>query len=95
MSSPEAGFLVALNKFKTRLTKDEEDDFRFASLGDVQVTIMRIQAEQSAKKEMMNFTRIQSFLEAMKQFGAVVEVFLNTTEFLAFVWGPLKFLLQV
>jgi cell fate (sporulation/competence/biofilm development) regulator YlbF (YheA/YmcA/DUF963 family) len=56
---------------------------------------MRIQAKQSAKKEMMNFTRIQSFLEAMKQFGAVVEVFLNTTEFLAFVWGPLKFLLQV
>ena len=95
MSSPEAGFLVALNKFKTRLNREEEVKFQFTSLDDVQDTIMRIQAAQHARKEMMNFTRIQSFLEAMKQFGAVVEVFLNTTEFLAFVWGPLKFLLQV
>jgi cell fate (sporulation/competence/biofilm development) regulator YlbF (YheA/YmcA/DUF963 family) len=95
MSSPEAGFLVALNKFKTRLSKDEEASFRFTSLEHVQRTIISIQSAQNARKEMMNFTRIQSFLEAMKQFGAVVEVFLNTTEFLAFVWGPLKFLLQV
>jgi len=31
----------------------------------------------------------------MTQFGTVVEVFLNTSEILAFVWGPLKFLLLV
>lgn len=44
---------------------------------------------------MRNLSRILGFLEAMKQFGAVVEVFLNTSDILAFVWGPLKFLLLV
>lgn len=95
MPSPEEDFLVALNKFKTRLSKDEEAEFQLTSLEDVQNAILRIQKAQSARKEMMNFTRIQSFLEATKQFGAVIEVFLNTNEFVAFVWGPMKFLLQV
>lgn len=95
MSSPEAAFQAALNKFKTRLSKHEVHDFKFSSLKDVQVTILQIQKEQASRMEMMNFTRIQSFLEAMDQWGKIVETFLNTTEFLAFVWGPLKFLLQV
>lgn len=43
----------------------------------------------------MNLTRVSGFLEAMNQFGAVIEVFLNTSEILAFVWGPLNFLLLV
>ena len=95
MSSPEAGFQAALNRFKTRLSKHEVHDFQFSSLKEVQVTILQIQKEQASRMEMMNFTRIQSFLEAMDQWGKIVEAFLNTTEFLAFVWGPLKFLLQV
>ena len=43
----------------------------------------------------MNLSRILGFLEAMNQFGKVVEVFLNTSDILAFVWGPVKFILLV
>ena len=43
----------------------------------------------------MNLSRIQSFLEAMNQFGKVVEMFLNVSEAVAFIWGPMKFLLLV
>lgn len=39
--------------------------------------------------------RLNSFVEAMNQFGKVIEVFGNTNIFVAFVWGPLKFILQV
>lgn len=35
---------------------------------------------------MRNIARIQSFLEAIDQFGKVMEVFLNTTAFVAYVW---------
>ncbi|KAH0841037.1 hypothetical protein FOPE_06274 [Fonsecaea pedrosoi] len=31
----------------------------------------------------------------MEQFGKIIEVFVNTSDVLAFVWGPLKFLLLV
>lgn len=39
--------------------------------------------------------RLNSFLEAMEQYGKVIEVFLNNSEFISFIWGPAKFLLQV
>lgn len=35
------------------------------------------------------------FLEGMETQGRVVDVFLNASLTVAFVWGPIKFLLQV
>ncbi|PMD14292.1 hypothetical protein NA56DRAFT_393481 [Hyaloscypha hepaticicola] len=88
-------FQSIVASFRSRLTKAELDDFKFCSLKDVQQTIVDIQARQDKRRETKNLSRILGFLEAMTQFGTVVEVFLNTSEILAFVWGPLKFLLLV
>lgn len=44
---------------------------------------------------MVHMKRIESFLEAMEQFGKVIEIFLNATNYLAFIWGPIKLLLLV
>jgi hypothetical protein len=88
-------FQSIVASFRSRLTKAELDEFKFCSLKDVQQTIVDIQARQDKRRETRNLSRIRGFLEAMTQFGTVVEVFLNTSEILAFVWGPLKFLLLV
>jgi adenine-specific DNA methylase len=95
MASLEHNFQTILSSFKNRLTQKELDDFQCATLEDVRLEIARIQAEQASRKEMMNLTRIQSFLEAMDQFGNVIEVFLNSSVFVPFIWGPVKFVLQV
>ena len=95
MASIEDTFRATLSDFKKRLTAKEQDDFSFSTLEDVHKEIARIQSEQGSEKKMMNMTRLQSFLEAMDQFGQVIEVFLNASEFVAFIWGPLKFILQV
>jgi hypothetical protein len=89
------GFERALKGFQARLTSSERAQFDVATLDDLKVTILTIQAEQRARKGMMHMGRIQSFLEAMEQFGKVIEVFLNTANMLAFVWGPIKLLLLV
>jgi hypothetical protein len=96
MSSPvENVFHNALSEFKARLTLREQKDFEFTSLEDVQRTILQIQEVQETRKTMMHMSRIQSFLEAMEEFGSVIEVFLNASQFVAFIWGPMKFMLQV
>lgn len=91
----EAGFQRVLAKFLLRLTKEEVDHFRFTGLKDVQQAIVDIQEQQARRKGMRNLTRVLAFVEAMDQFGKVVEVFLNTSSLLCFIWGPIKFLLQV
>jgi hypothetical protein len=95
MDSVSDSFQQALGKFKRRLTKEEETKFKLASLEDVLVEVDKIQTEQGRRKQLMNLPRIKGFLEAMTQYGTVVEVFLNTSSILCFVWGPMKFCLQV
>jgi hypothetical protein len=95
MASVERHFEQVLSHFSKRLTNQELADFKFTSLNDVLVAIESIQTEQGRRKDMMNLTRVRRFLEAMDQYGSVIEVFLNTSSFLCFVWGPMKFCLQV
>jgi hypothetical protein len=83
----EDSFQAVLSSFKRRLTQKELDDFKGATLEDVRLEIARIRADQASRKEMMNMPRIQSFLEAMDQFGKVIEVFLNSSEFVPFIWA--------
>ncbi|TVY27111.1 Vegetative incompatibility protein HET-E-1 [Lachnellula hyalina] len=95
MASAHDAFDDVLSKFKLRLTDRESEDFKFTSLEDVRVALVAIQDEQGRKKEMMNLPRLQAFLEAMEQYGKVVEVFLNVSSVLCFIWGPMKFCLQL
>jgi hypothetical protein len=95
MSISEDSFQKAFTSFSSRLTKKELEDFKFSSINDVRVAVMAIQEEQGRRKKMMNLTRIQKFLEAMDQYGKVIEVFLNASSMLCFIWGPMKFCLQV
>jgi hypothetical protein len=89
------GFERALKAFERRLTPNEKAQFKATSLDDLKVTILSIQADQRSRKQMMNMSRVKSFLEAMEQFGKVIEVFLNVNNILSFVWGPMKLLLLV
>ncbi|XPS76188.1 hypothetical protein M3J09_008244 [Ascochyta lentis] len=85
--------LSALKKFKARLSGPELIDFQNTTVDDLRRDMSRIQAEQDKRRDMVNMRRIQGCIEAMDQFGKVIEVFLNVSEAVAFVWGPMKFLL--
>ena len=95
MGSTGDTFQAVLNDFKTRLTVKELESFQFAKLDDVRHCILRRQREQEQFRTMMNMTRLESFLEAMKQFGKIIEVFGNSSSFVGFVWGPMKLILEV
>jgi hypothetical protein len=92
---PSKAFKAALNKFQARLTGTQISQFRDTDYDQLCRVIDHIQREQEIKKEMRNLNRIQSCLEAMHQFGKTVEVFLNAVDVLAFIWGPIKFILLV
>ena len=92
---PIQAFSQALTAFRTRLSAEELDTFKTTTYDDLVDELVQLQRQQEKKKEMMNLSRIQSFLEGMHQLGKVVEVFLNVNEVVCFVWGPVKFLLLV
>jgi hypothetical protein len=95
MATLEDGFRQALADFKTRLKPGEEAEFKFTTLNDLEVTAKAIQEKQRKSKTAQNLTRIQPFLQAMGQYKDIIEVFLNTSSMLCFVWGPMKCMLLV
>ncbi|CAG8955427.1 hypothetical protein HYFRA_00010292 [Hymenoscyphus fraxineus] len=94
MSSIKDAFESILDDFKKDLTKKELDKFQFVTLKEFEKVALEIQKDQENTKSMKNMARIKPFLEAMEQFGKVVDVFLNASQFVCFIWGPLKFILQ-
>jgi hypothetical protein len=94
-TSPSDPLESAVAKFKKRLTQEELNSFEKTAFIDVLHELDRIQREQEQFKKMVNLARIDSFIKGMEQFGKIVEVFLNASKLVCFIWGPIKFILQV
>ncbi|KAF0645692.1 hypothetical protein FPSE5266_00755 [Fusarium pseudograminearum] len=86
-------FDKAVAKFKKRLTKDQAAKFANCTVDDVRNQIRDIQNRHGSQRRLRNMERISKFVEGMVQLGQVVEVFLNLDNTVAFIWGPLKFIL--
>jgi hypothetical protein len=83
-------FYSALDRFKIGLSEREKEDFELTSLDEVHNVILEIQKKHASERRMQNMNRLESFVEGMEQYGSVIEVFLNTSSFIAFVWVSLR-----
>ena len=81
-----SAFNSPLLRLQRILTTAEHQDFQFASLGDLHRAIEDIQQQQVKNKKLQCFVKIKPFLESMAQYGKIIEVFVNVTNLLAFVW---------
>jgi hypothetical protein len=79
-------FETALKEFKAGLTQEEKDDFKATDLGTLKQELSKMQKDQENRRSMMYMRRLEPFLTAMENYGKVIEVFLNTSDILAFVW---------
>lgn len=85
-SSKESEFTRTLREFEKNLTDEQRNDFKFSTLDDLRAAISIIQSKQASERKMRNFTRMRAFLEAIEQYGKVIEVFGNSSVFVAFIW---------
>lgn len=86
LSAHAPAFRKALDDFQSDLVHGDRDEFKYTTLEDLQRSILEIQEKHASDRKMKNMARLNSFLEAMQQYGRVIEVFLNTSAFIAFVW---------
>jgi len=93
--APSAAFRSALDNFRNRLTADELRTFQTTTYPQLCDELHDLQERQIRRREVMNLSRIAGFLEGMHQLGKTIEVFVNASNMVAFIWGPIKFLLLV
>jgi hypothetical protein len=84
-----SAFQKALERFKhDHLNAAENEQFQFTDLASLKSAMKNIQDEQASNRnrKMLNMPRLRKFLEGMEQYEKLIEVFLNSSEFLPFVW---------
>ncbi|KAL5327958.1 hypothetical protein ACEPPN_005664 [Leptodophora sp. 'Broadleaf-Isolate-01'] len=95
-SSGPSHFEKILANFKKRLSSEDTELFQLTTFDDLKASIKRIQTEQAARKGLRNLNKIKPFLNGVKQYAGVLEVFVQAQpEILAFIWGPIKLCLQI
>ncbi|KAF8454287.1 hypothetical protein BDZ91DRAFT_842142, partial [Kalaharituber pfeilii] len=87
-------FQEALSSFldKSKLKPAQVQDFKNTTLESLKSCIKDIQIEQAKGRNMRNINRIWPFIDAMEQYGKIIEVFLNMSGFVAFIWVASKYI---
>ncbi|KAF4989706.1 hypothetical protein FDECE_14621 [Fusarium decemcellulare] len=88
-------FDKAVVQFKKRIHKKHLEKFTQCTLDDVRSQIKDIEDRYGSQRRLRHMNRLSKFVEGMTQLGQVVEMFLNVHNGVAFIWGPIKFLLLV
>lgn len=83
----ESAFRRSLERFKQEHIKGLGSELlQFTDLADLKSAIKNIQDEQAIKNQARNLGRLRDFLDGMEQYEKIIEVFLNSSEYLALVW---------
>jgi hypothetical protein len=85
-TSQSTAFQQVLAIFKTKVDRELVSEFEMTTLSDLKLTLASIQRKHASDRRVRDMGRLSRFLDAMNQFGKVIEVFLNATDVLAFVW---------
>ncbi|KAI2621405.1 hypothetical protein GGS26DRAFT_262370 [Hypomontagnella submonticulosa] len=89
-------FKSAKDDFKRSLKNPALYDFsRISTIDDVLEEATKIEKQQAKTKTLRGLTRIRPFINGLKEYSAVVEVFVQAKpDVLSLIWGPLKLILQ-
>ncbi|KAJ4267106.1 hypothetical protein NW762_003204 [Fusarium torreyae] len=93
-SARSTSFERSLDQFRRELSDDQKKEFSGANQKYVNSMLQDMQSKLGREKGLRRLTRIEKFLGAMKHIEALVTIFLNVSEVVAFVWGPIKLALM-
>lgn len=92
---PDTVLNRAIEKFRKSLTDEQKNLFVASSVDNVKNEIQSIQERHGSKKKLRSLNRLSKFLEAMTQIEQLVQIFLNVSEVVAFVWVRMTLLGQL
>jgi hypothetical protein len=82
-------FSWAMEKFHSKLTKEEKTVFRLTRQEDVVLAIHDIQVTLWSEKTLRAFAFLKPYLEAITEMGALVEAWSNLSDLVAVIWESL------
>jgi hypothetical protein len=80
------GFHRVLSRFKDNLSDRYKSEFQSVNISDVYNALDLIQRQQEKKGTLRNLRRLRPFLDAIDQLSKVLDIFINSSEFISYIW---------
>jgi hypothetical protein len=93
----KAAFENAIRDFKANLGNEKllEEISKTQSIEDVYDATDALQKEQAGKGRLRHLAKIKPYLEGLRSYASVIEVFVQSKQdVLCLIWGPIKLLLH-
>ena len=90
-------FEKAIRDFKATLKDDAlySEILKTTTIDEVYDATDKLQKEQAKKGHLRHLSKIEPYLEGLRSYASVIEVFLQANpDIMALIWGPIKLLLQ-
>ncbi|EWZ30168.1 hypothetical protein FOZG_16337 [Fusarium oxysporum Fo47] len=94
-SNQQTSFERSLDLFRQELSDDQIKQMDGVNQKTLKDTIQATQNILGRRNDLCKLSRIQRFLHAMEHVEKLVAIFLNASDFVAFIWGPMKLALMV
>lgn len=85
-SSQTSAFSRAFSDVLASLSPEERSQFKVSTLNDLTASISNIEKEYTSVKSVRALTRLQPFLNAMGQYGKMLEMFAQGPDYIGAVW---------
>ncbi|KAI8687557.1 NACHT domain-containing protein [Fusarium keratoplasticum] len=70
-------------------------DFASTTIGDVRRAAIEIERQLAARQSLRNMRRLEPLFLGLEHYSKVIEVLCNGTEYLAWIWAPIKLILKI
>ncbi|CAG1973086.1 unnamed protein product [Fusarium graminearum] len=94
-SSPRHSLERSMNQFRRELTDVQIKEISGANRISINREIQKIQIKLGGEKSLCRLGRMSRFLDTMEEIEKLVSIFLNVSEAVAFIWGPVKLVLMI
>ncbi|KNB14862.1 hypothetical protein FOXG_13623 [Fusarium oxysporum f. sp. lycopersici 4287] len=94
-ANQQTSFEKSLDLFRRELSDDQIKQINGVNQKTVNDAIQEIQNRLGRRGDLCKLTRVQRFLHAMEHIEKLVTIFLNASDFVAFIWGPIKLALMI
>ncbi len=85
----------AFKDLESTISPAESRDFASTTLEDVRRAALDLELQLAARQSLRNMRRLEPLFKGLESYAKVIEVLCNGTDYLPWIWAPIKLILKI
>jgi hypothetical protein len=85
----------AFKELERTISPAESRDFASTTLDDVRNAAVDLERQLAARQSLRNMRRLEPLFQGLGHYSRVIEVLCNGTDYLPWIWAPIKLILKI